>query len=182
MHLNGKFFEKLIFWILWKPKSLFSLDMFNLVSINKFQRSRLIFDLSVKIAYIGVPSTYSNSFRRQFLANWNQISYDNSLWLVRYKLLCHMTNMATMPIYGKSSLNLFFSGTKGHWLWDLVCRIGGCGPYQVSTNDESRLTLTYFMARSNLIPNAFNGENLKMFIFYNWAEFIIVKPIETMVY
>ena len=26
------------------------------------------------------------------------------------------------------------------------------------------------------------GENLKMFIFYNWAEFIIVKPIETMVY
>ena len=24
----------------------------------------------------------------------------------------HMTNMATMPIYGKNSLNLFFSGTK----------------------------------------------------------------------
>ena len=38
--------------------SLFSLDMFNLVSINKFQRSRLIFDLSAKVAYIGVPSTY----------------------------------------------------------------------------------------------------------------------------
>ena len=52
------FFEKLIFLILWKPKSLFSLDMFNLVSINKFQRSRLIFDLSAKVAYIGVPSTY----------------------------------------------------------------------------------------------------------------------------
>ena len=24
----------------------------------------------------------------------------------------HMTNMATMPIYGKNSLNLFLSGTK----------------------------------------------------------------------
>ena len=58
MHLNGNFFEKLIFLILSKPKSLFSLDMFNLVSINKFQRSRLIFDLSAKVAYIGVPSTY----------------------------------------------------------------------------------------------------------------------------
>ena len=23
-----------------------------------------------------------------------------------------MTNMATMPLYGKNSLNLFFSGTK----------------------------------------------------------------------
>ena len=39
-------------------QSLFSLDMFNLVAINKFQRSRLIFDLSAKVAYIGVPSTY----------------------------------------------------------------------------------------------------------------------------
>ena len=31
----------------------------------------------------------------------------------------------------------------------------GFGPYQICTNDESMLTLTYFMARSNLIPNAF---------------------------
>ena len=38
--------------------SLFSLDMFNLVYINKFQRLRLIFDLSAKVADIGVPSTY----------------------------------------------------------------------------------------------------------------------------
>ena len=46
MHLNGNFFEKLIFLILLKPKKLFSLDMFNLVPINKFQRSRLTFVLS----------------------------------------------------------------------------------------------------------------------------------------
>ena len=31
----------------------------------------------------------------------------------------------------------------------------GLGLYQVCTNDESSLTLTYFMERSNLIPNAF---------------------------
>ena len=58
MHLNGKFFEKLIFLILWKQKSLFSLDILNIVSINKFQRSRLTFDLSAKVAHIGVQSTY----------------------------------------------------------------------------------------------------------------------------
>ena len=46
--------------MLWKSKSLFSLDMFNLVSINKFQRPRLTFDLSAKFGHIGVPSTYSN--------------------------------------------------------------------------------------------------------------------------
>ena len=43
---------------LWKPKSLYSLDMFNRVSIDKFQRSRLIFDLSAKVAHIGVSLTY----------------------------------------------------------------------------------------------------------------------------
>ena len=51
MHLNGNFFEKLIFLILLKLKKLFSLDMFNLVPINKFQRSRLTFDLSAKVAH-----------------------------------------------------------------------------------------------------------------------------------
>ena len=32
----------------------------------------------------------------------------------------HMTNMATMPIYGKNSLNLFFSGTKRPLALELV--------------------------------------------------------------
>ena len=35
-------------------------------------------------------------------------------WLAKTYTNCygHMTNMATMPIYGKNVLNLFFSGTK----------------------------------------------------------------------
>ena len=35
-------------------------------------------------------------------------------WLARTSTNCHghMTNMATTPIYGKNSLNLFFSGTE----------------------------------------------------------------------
>ena len=51
-------------------------------------------------------------------------------WLAKIYTNCygHMTKIATMPIYGKNSLNIFFSGTK----------------------------------RSNLIPNAFYGKNLKI--------------------
>ena len=77
-------------------------------------------------------------------------------WLAKTYTNCyvHMTNMATMPIYGQNSLNLFFSGTKRPLALGLGMEDWGCGPYQVSTNDEFRLTLTYFMARSNLIPNA----------------------------
>ena len=29
----------------------------------------------------------------------------------------HITKMATMPIYGKTHLNIFFPGTKGQWPW-----------------------------------------------------------------
>ena len=29
-----------------------------------------------------------------------------------------------------------------------------CGTYQVCSNDDLRLTLTYFPSRSNLLPNA----------------------------
>ena len=43
-----------------EAKVIISLDMFNLVSINKFQRSRLAFDISAKVGHIGVPSTYLN--------------------------------------------------------------------------------------------------------------------------
>ena len=90
--------------------------MFNLVSVNKFQRPRLTFDLSAKVAHIGVPSTYLN------------IVFSVTTWPVEskfhmttpYDLLAktytncygHMTNLATPPIYAKKSLNLFFSGTK----------------------------------------------------------------------
>ena len=35
-------------------------------------------------------------------------------WLAKINSNCygHMTDMTTMPIYGKNSLNIFFSGTK----------------------------------------------------------------------
>ena len=46
---NAFTWEKMIF-----ETSLFSFDMFNLMW--KFHRSRLTFDLSAKVAHIGVPS------------------------------------------------------------------------------------------------------------------------------
>ena len=54
--------------------------------------------------------------------------------------LGHMTKLATTPIYGKNPSEIF-SRTKG--------------PVIVCSNDDPRLTLTYFMARSNLVFYAF---------------------------
>ena len=61
MHLNGNFF--------WKVDFLNTIDAKDIIltwyvkpnetmAINKFQRSRLTFELSAKVAHIGVGSTY----------------------------------------------------------------------------------------------------------------------------
>ena len=76
--------------------------------------------------------------------------------------------MATMPIYGKklnksSSLEL-----KGPWPWNLVY-------YQVYSNDDPGLTLTYFTTRSNLAPYAFVWEKGKTLDF---SETIAVYDIK----
>ena len=61
MHLKGDIFEKLIFLktfeaivIILTCNVLPNMTM----GINKFQRPRLTFDLSAKVAHIGVPLIY----------------------------------------------------------------------------------------------------------------------------
>ena len=49
------------------------------IAINKFQRSRLTFDLSVKVAHIGVPSiktVFSQTIRPHELKFHVKTSYD----------------------------------------------------------------------------------------------------------
>ena len=36
-----------------------------------------------------------------------------------------------------------------------------CGAYQVCSNDDPNLTLTYLTSRSNLLPSAFKWENFR---------------------
>ena len=69
----------------------------------------------------------------------------------------HMTKMAAMPIYGKK-LKIFFSGTKRPMALNLGMHHRVLENYQVCSNDDPGLTLTYFTARSNLVPYAFIWE------------------------
>ena len=85
----------------------------------------------------------------------------------------HMTKMAAMPIYGKNLK--IFSRTKRpmtlkpgmqHWLLEY---------YQFCLNDDPGLTLTYFTARSNLVPYAFVWEKGKTMDF---SETIVVNDLK----
>ena len=77
-----------------------------------------------------------------------------------------MTNIATMPIYGKNSLNLFFSGTKRPLALGLgMSRIGDVGP----TRFAQMMNLgwpwpTLWQGQIWFLMHLY-GENLKMFIF-----------------
>ena len=69
----------------------------------------------------------------------------------------HMTKMAATPIYGKNPSKFFFSGTEGadfYETWYVVLETPAHGII-VCSNDDSGVTLTYFMARSNLVTLAF---------------------------
>ena len=70
----------------------------------------------------------------------------------------HMTKMAAMPIYGKNLKILLLRNQKAddfetwgmqHWVLEY---------YQVCSNVDPGLTLTYFTARSYLVPYAFVWE------------------------
>ena len=86
------------------------------MAINKFQRSRLTFNFSAKVAHIGVPSTHQNIVSSEAYGPFEhkfhmKTPYDR---LAKSFTNCtgHMTKMAMTPIYGKNPLNVFFSGTK----------------------------------------------------------------------
>ena len=74
--------------------------------------------------------------------------------------LDHMTKLAATPVYGKNPSKIFFSGTKGPLTLDLGMQHWGFGLIRVCSNDDLGLTLTYFMARSNLVPYAIIWEKL----------------------
>ena len=84
------------------------------MAINKFQSSRLTFNFSAKVADIGVPSTHLNIVSSE--TTWPfELKFDMKTpydRLAKIYTNCHMTKMATTPIYGKNPLNVFFSGTK----------------------------------------------------------------------
>ena len=84
----------------------------------------------------------------------------------------HVTKMAAMPIYGKNLKKSSSLEPKGWWPWILVCIIEY---YQVCSNDDPGLTLTYFTARSNLVPYAIVWEKGKTMDF---SETIVVYDLK----
>ena len=86
------------------------------MAINKFQRSRLTFALSAKVAHIVVQSIYLNIVFSQTIGPIELKFYvktpNDKSAKIYTKYFGHMTKMAATPIYGKNFLKSFFSRTR----------------------------------------------------------------------
>ena len=86
------------------------------MAINKFQRSRLTFDLLAKAPHIGVPSLYLNTVFSETIGpielKFHMKTPYNKLKKIYANCFGHMTKMADMLIYGKNPLKIFFSRTR----------------------------------------------------------------------
>ena len=85
----------------------------------------------------------------------------------------HMTKMAAMPYMVKTLKKS--SGTKRPMTLKLGMQHRVLEYYQVCSNDDPELTLTYFTARSNLVPNDFVWEKGKT---VGFSETIVVYDVE----
>ena len=78
----------------------------------------------------------------------------------------HMTKMAAMPIYGKNQKKkCFFSGTKRPMTLNLGMRHRILEYYQVCSNDDPELSVTYFTARSIFSLMLLYGKTVKQCFF-----------------
>ena len=106
-------------------------------------------------------STFSNFFSLETARQIEAKFHVRPPWDRRTKVCAngpgHMTKVAAMPIYG-INLKKFFSGIKRPMTLKLsmLHRVLEC--YQVCSNDDRRLNLTYFTARSNFALVMFSME------------------------
>ena len=73
----------------------------------------------------------------------------------------HMTKVTALPICGKNLKKVFFSRTKRQTTFKVGMQHRVLEYYQVYSNYDPELTLTYFTAMSNLVPCAFVWEKGK---------------------
>ena len=145
------------------------------MNLYEYQRSRLFIDLHPR----SLRYTFSNFFSLEVSMPIEAKFHVEPPCYRRMQVysndLCHMTNVAAMPIYSKNLKKIFFSGTKRPVTLKVGMQHRVLKYFQICSNDDPELTLTYFMARSNLIPYAFVWEKGKIMDF---SETIVVYDIK----
>ena len=138
------------------------------MNLYEYQRSRSFIDLHPRSLRYTFSNFFSLEISRPIEAKFHVAPPWDRGMKVCSNGLCCMTNMAVMPIY---NIEKIFSGTKRPMTLKVCMQHRVLEYFQVCSNDDPELTLTYFTARSNLIPYAFVWEKGKIMDF---SETIVV--------
>ena len=104
-----------------------------------------------KVVYI---QKFKPDYLRNYCANLNQFfmsAFRYNEMKIWWHNAGHMIKMATTPVYCKNPSKFFSSGTGGPISTKLGMKHRGLQPIIVCSNDDPRVTLSYFTARSNLV-------------------------------
>ena len=126
------------------------------MKVYEYQRSRSFIDLSPSHSDLIFSNFFSSITAKPIEAKFHmkQRCVQNGLG--------HLTKMAAMPIYGKNLWKPSSLERKGRWRWNLARSIWcSSNTIFVQMMIHPGMTLTYFMARSNLVPYAFVWEKVK---------------------
>ena len=144
------------------------------MNLYEYKRSRSFIDLGP----MSLRLTFSNFFSLETAWQIEATFHVKTPWDRGMKVglngLGHITNMAAMPIYDNNLKKNFF-GTKQPMTLKVGMQLRVFKYYQVCSNDDLGLTLTYFTARSNLVPYAFVWEKSNIMDF---SETIVVFDIK----
>ena len=145
------------------------------MKLYEYQRSRSLIDLGPNLSDSFFLNLFSSITTRRIEAK----CHEEPLWNRGMKACSngpgHMTKMAAMPIYGKNHLRCFSLGSERPMTLKLSIQHWVLQYYEVCSSDAPGLTVTCFMARSDLVPYAFVWEKVKTMDF---LETIIVYGIK----
>ena len=135
------------------------------MNLYEYQRSGSFIDLHPR----SLCFTFSNFFSLETFRPIEAKFHVEPPWDRGMKVcsngLCHMTNMAVMPIYGKNLKKSSSLESKCRLTLKVCMQHQVLKYFQVCSDDDPELTLAYFTARSNLIPDALVWEKGKIMNF-----------------
>ena len=129
--------------------------------------------------YVVCLSTFSNTFSSETTGPIEAKLHMEPPWDGGTKVCSkdpgQMTKMDAMPIYGKNLKKIVFSVTKRPMTLKFCMQHWVLKYYQICSNHDPGLTLTYLTTRSNLIPYVFVWEKGKTMDF---SDIIVVDDLK----
>ena len=139
-----------------------------------YQRSRSFIDLGPNLSDSIFLNFFSSITTRPIEAKLHVEILRMGEWKHLQMVQVTWPILPQCPYMVEKTLKIFFLEPKGGWLWNLLCTIGSLSTIKSVQMMPIGLTLTHFMARSDLVPMLLYEKKLRL----DFSETIVVYDIK----